>query len=97
MLKYLIVFLGTNGCAVDNGGCSHLCFWCQQAVRCACPMGLELLSDLKTCVVPEAFLLFTNRYTLMPGCFHLQHSLACWVYLLNHLMNCLHFITTLLK
>lgn len=53
---------GTNDCAVHNGGCSHLCFWCQRAVRCACPMGMELLSDLRTCVVPEAFLLFTNRY-----------------------------------
>ncbi|XP_078114054.1 low-density lipoprotein receptor-related protein 5 [Sander vitreus] len=52
---------GTNGCALDNGGCSHLCFWCRQAVSCACPMGMELLSDLQTCVVPEAFLLFTNR------------------------------------
>ncbi|XP_028286130.1 low-density lipoprotein receptor-related protein 5 [Parambassis ranga] len=52
---------GTNGCAVDNGKCSHLCFWRQQAVSCACPMGMELLSDLQTCVVPEAFLLFTNR------------------------------------
>uniref|UniRef100_A0A4W6FVJ7 Low density lipoprotein receptor-related protein 5 n=1 Tax=Lates calcarifer TaxID=8187 RepID=A0A4W6FVJ7_LATCA len=52
---------GTNGCAVDNGGCSHLCFWRRQAVSCACPMGMELLSDLQTCVVPEAFLLFTNR------------------------------------
>lgn len=53
---------GTNDCALNNGGCSHLCFWCQRAVRCACPMGMELLSDLRTCVVPEAFLLFTNRY-----------------------------------
>ncbi|KAM4553054.1 low-density lipoprotein receptor-related protein 5 isoform 1-T1 [Fundulus diaphanus] len=52
---------GTNGCAENNGGCSHLCFWCERVVRCACPMGLELLSDLRTCVVPEAFLLFTNR------------------------------------
>ncbi|XP_058500814.1 low-density lipoprotein receptor-related protein 5 [Solea solea] len=52
---------GTNGCAVDNGGCSHLCFWRRQTVSCACPMGMELLSDLQTCVVPEAFLLFTNR------------------------------------
>ncbi|XP_029697135.1 low-density lipoprotein receptor-related protein 5 isoform X2 [Takifugu rubripes] len=52
---------GTNDCALNNGGCSHLCFWCQRAVRCACPMGMELLSDLHTCVVPEAFLLFTNR------------------------------------
>lgn len=32
-------------------------------------MGMELLSDLHTCVVPEAFLLFTNRYSTpsMPG------------------------------
>uniref|UniRef100_A0A665WA41 EGF-like domain-containing protein n=1 Tax=Echeneis naucrates TaxID=173247 RepID=A0A665WA41_ECHNA len=52
---------GTNGCAVENGGCSHLCFWRRQAVSCACPIGMELLSDLQTCVVPEAFLLFTNR------------------------------------
>ncbi|CAL8375096.1 unnamed protein product [Arctogadus glacialis] len=52
---------GTNGCAADNGGCSHLCFWHAQGARCACPMGLELLPDLQTCVVPEAFLLFTNR------------------------------------
>lgn len=53
---------GTNGCAVENGGCSHLCFWRRRAVSCACPMGMELLPDLQTCVVPEAFLLFTNRY-----------------------------------
>ncbi|XP_031420163.1 low-density lipoprotein receptor-related protein 5 isoform X2 [Clupea harengus] len=52
---------GTNGCADTNGGCSHLCFHRPQGLRCACPMGLELLSDLRTCVVPEAFLLFTNR------------------------------------
>uniref|UniRef100_A0A8C6S670 Low density lipoprotein receptor-related protein 5 n=1 Tax=Neogobius melanostomus TaxID=47308 RepID=A0A8C6S670_9GOBI len=52
---------GTNGCAENNGGCSHLCFWRRQAISCACPMGMELLSDMQTCVVPEAFLLFTNR------------------------------------
>ncbi|XP_061077917.1 low-density lipoprotein receptor-related protein 5 [Conger conger] len=52
---------GTNGCAEDNGGCSHLCFHRPQGLRCACPMGLELLSDLRSCIVPEAFLLFTNR------------------------------------
>uniref|UniRef100_A0AAY5EKD9 Low density lipoprotein receptor-related protein 5 n=1 Tax=Electrophorus electricus TaxID=8005 RepID=A0AAY5EKD9_ELEEL len=52
---------GTNGCAFSNGGCSHLCFHGPRELTCACPMGLELLSDLHTCVVPEAFLLFTNR------------------------------------
>ncbi|TTJ07848.1 Low-density lipoprotein receptor-related protein 5 [Bagarius yarrelli] len=52
---------GTNGCTDYNGGCSHLCFNGPRGVTCACPTGLELLSDLRTCVVPEAFLLFTNR------------------------------------
>ncbi|XP_018608191.1 low-density lipoprotein receptor-related protein 5-like isoform X1 [Scleropages formosus] len=52
---------GTNACAVDDGGCSHLCLYRPQGPQCACPMGLELLSDLSTCVVPEAFLLFTHR------------------------------------
>ncbi|XP_055796432.1 low-density lipoprotein receptor-related protein 5-like isoform X1 [Salvelinus fontinalis] len=52
---------GTNGCVEDNGGCSHLCFHRPQGLRCDCPMGLELLSDMRMCVVPEAFLLFTNR------------------------------------
>ena len=28
---------------------------------CACPMGLELLANGKTCIIPEAFLLFTRR------------------------------------
>lgn len=52
---------GTNPCADRNGGCSHLCFFTPRATKCGCPIGLELLSDLQTCVVPEAFLLFTSR------------------------------------
>ncbi|XP_006642533.3 low-density lipoprotein receptor-related protein 5 [Lepisosteus oculatus] len=52
---------GTNSCTENNGGCSHLCFYRPQGLRCACPMGLELLNDMKTCIVPEAFLLFTTR------------------------------------
>ncbi|XP_054246287.1 low-density lipoprotein receptor-related protein 5 [Indicator indicator] len=52
---------GTNSCAENNGGCSHLCFFTPQEARCACPMGLELLTDMKTCIVPEAFLVFTSR------------------------------------
>ncbi|XP_026581836.1 low-density lipoprotein receptor-related protein 5-like protein, partial [Pseudonaja textilis] len=53
--------LGTNPCAESNGGCSHLCLYRPQGLRCACPIGLELLSDMKTCIVPEAFLLFSRR------------------------------------
>ncbi|XP_054682744.1 low-density lipoprotein receptor-related protein 5 isoform X3 [Grus americana] len=52
---------GTNSCAENNGGCSHLCFFTPQETRCACPIGLELLSDMKTCIIPEAFLVFTSR------------------------------------
>lgn len=52
---------GTNPCAEDNGGCSHLCLYRPQGPRCACPIGLELISDMKTCIVPEAFLLFSRR------------------------------------
>ncbi|KAK2099997.1 Low-density lipoprotein receptor- protein 5 [Saguinus oedipus] len=52
---------GTNPCADENGGCSHLCFFTPRSTRCGCPIGLELLSDMKTCIVPEAFLVFTSR------------------------------------
>nr|XP_020641437.1 low-density lipoprotein receptor-related protein 6 isoform X2 [Pogona vitticeps] len=53
--------IGTNPCAESNGGCSHLCLFRPQGLRCACPIGLELISDMKTCIVPEAFLLFSRR------------------------------------
>ncbi|TKC52294.1 hypothetical protein EI555_000413, partial [Monodon monoceros] len=53
--------VGTNPCADRNGGCSHLCFFTPHAAKCGCPIGLELLSDMKTCIVPEAFLVFTSR------------------------------------
>ncbi|XP_020639840.3 low-density lipoprotein receptor-related protein 5 [Pogona vitticeps] len=53
--------VGSNPCAENNGGCSHLCFFTPQECRCACPIGLELLSDMKTCIIPEAFLVFTSR------------------------------------
>ncbi|ELU01251.1 hypothetical protein CAPTEDRAFT_42452, partial [Capitella teleta] len=54
---------GTNPCASDNGGCSHLCLHrpLPKGHLCACPMGMELIADGRTCVVPEAFLLFSHR------------------------------------
>lgn len=53
--------LGTNPCAENNGDCSHLCLYKPQGVRCACPIGLELIRDMRTCIIPEAFLLFSRR------------------------------------
>lgn len=66
-LKAVSVFnySGTNPCAHYNGGCSHLCLYtADQGVVCACPMGLELVSNGKTCIVPEAFLLFTSHHDI---------------------------------
>ncbi|KAM9468136.1 low-density lipoprotein receptor-related protein 6 [Clarias gariepinus] len=52
---------GTNPCAENNGGCSHLCLYRPQGVACGCPIGLELMGDMSTCIVPEAFLLFSRH------------------------------------
>ncbi|XP_071041955.1 low-density lipoprotein receptor-related protein 1B [Parasteatoda tepidariorum] len=53
---------GTSPCANDNGNCSHLCLnRPNNNYTCSCPIGLELTSDNKTCIVPEAFLLFTRK------------------------------------
>ncbi|KAK7490751.1 hypothetical protein BaRGS_00017980, partial [Batillaria attramentaria] len=54
---------GTNPCADNNNGCSHLCLYRPppKGPICACPMGLELVSNGTTCIVPEAFLLFSSQ------------------------------------
>ncbi|XP_028025930.1 low-density lipoprotein receptor-related protein 6 [Bombyx mandarina] len=53
--------LGWNPCADDNGGCSHLCFNRPDDYICGCPLGLELTADKKTCVEPEAFLVYSRK------------------------------------
>uniref|UniRef100_A0A8C2JCE0 Low density lipoprotein receptor-related protein 6 n=1 Tax=Cyprinus carpio TaxID=7962 RepID=A0A8C2JCE0_CYPCA len=58
---YVHQTFGVNPCAHANGGCSHLCLYKPQGVSCACPIGLELMADLSTCIVPEAFLLFSRH------------------------------------
>ena len=53
---------GSNGCAKNNGGCSQLCLIRpNDKYICACQVGYELTEDMKTCTVPEAFLLFTRK------------------------------------
>uniref|UniRef100_T1J651 EGF-like domain-containing protein n=1 Tax=Strigamia maritima TaxID=126957 RepID=T1J651_STRMM len=54
--------IGSNPCAVDNGDCSHLCLYRPNGTYiCACPMRLELTSNERTCILPEAFLLFSRK------------------------------------
>ena len=42
--------VGFNDCQVNNGGCSHLCLFRRVGVKCACPAGMELLADKKSCI-----------------------------------------------
>ncbi|XP_025087886.1 low-density lipoprotein receptor-related protein 4-like isoform X3 [Pomacea canaliculata] len=51
-----------NRCGKNNGGCSHLCLPSPGGVSCACPTGLLLQPDQKTCnTVPREYLLFSGR------------------------------------
>lgn len=55
-----------NRCAEDKrklkGGCSHLCLPNKSSRRCACPIGLTLLDDQKTCTtVPDRLLLLARK------------------------------------
>lgn len=52
--------IGTNPCAIKNGGCSHLCLNRPKDYVCRCPIDYELAKDKKTCVVPAAFLFFSK-------------------------------------
>ncbi|XP_015752720.1 PREDICTED: low-density lipoprotein receptor-related protein 4-like [Acropora digitifera] len=42
-------FSGSHLCSKNNGGCSDLCLLKPQGYQCACPTGITLKSDGKTC------------------------------------------------
>ncbi|KFD58360.1 hypothetical protein M514_00586 [Trichuris suis] len=50
-----------NECGQNNGNCSHLCLFRPTGRVCMCPVGWELATNGRTCNVPEAFLMFTER------------------------------------
>uniref|UniRef100_A0A915DV98 EGF-like domain-containing protein n=1 Tax=Ditylenchus dipsaci TaxID=166011 RepID=A0A915DV98_9BILA len=46
-------------CALDNGGCQHICVQLGSTIRkCLCSVGFELQEDLRTCKIPDEFLIF---------------------------------------
>ncbi|KAL3843281.1 hypothetical protein ACJMK2_021223 [Sinanodonta woodiana] len=54
-----------NKCAKNNGGCSHMCLPNPYGTSCACPTGLQLRTDQKTCEsMPEEYLLFASRNSI---------------------------------
>ncbi|XP_059144487.1 low-density lipoprotein receptor-related protein 4-like [Physella acuta] len=51
-----------NRCGTNNGGCSHLCLPHPKGTSCACPTGILLKKDGKTCYdAPSKYLLFASR------------------------------------
>ncbi|OXA50506.1 Low-density lipoprotein receptor-related protein 6 [Folsomia candida] len=50
----------TNSCSKANGGCKHLCLYKPSGAVCACASGYELASDNQSCLVPDAFLVFSR-------------------------------------
>ncbi|XP_066985718.1 low-density lipoprotein receptor-related protein 4 isoform X1 [Macrobrachium rosenbergii] len=52
------------GCAVDNGGCSHLCLPGKDSYRCYCPHGLVLLNGNLCSDRPNNVLVFAQRSNL---------------------------------
>lgn len=54
---------GWNPCSDNNGNCSHICLYRHNKTRvCACQIGHELASDGLNCIVPEAFMLYTQKH-----------------------------------
>lgn len=55
----------TNPCAINNGGCTHLCLnRPNNDYVCACQMAYELMNDQRTCVLPKSFLLFATNESI---------------------------------
>ncbi|XP_054255926.1 low-density lipoprotein receptor-related protein 6 isoform X5 [Indicator indicator] len=55
----------TNPCGINNGGCSHLCLMSptKPSYQCACPTGVKLLENGKTCKDGATELLLLARRT----------------------------------
>uniref|UniRef100_A0A8C6LFG2 Low density lipoprotein receptor-related protein 4 n=1 Tax=Nothobranchius furzeri TaxID=105023 RepID=A0A8C6LFG2_NOTFU len=57
--------LGFNKCGRNNGGCTHLCLPRPNGTSCACPTGILLKGDGRSCDdSPETYLLFSNRVSV---------------------------------
>lgn len=52
----------SNLCSLSNGHCSHLCLLSPSGYSCACPIGVKLSSDDKTCKSgPTDYIIFARR------------------------------------
>ncbi|CAB3366747.1 Hypothetical predicted protein [Cloeon dipterum] len=57
--------IAENACGHNNGDCSHLCLRTESSFVCACPTGILMGPDGRTCNnTPHAYLLFATRSAL---------------------------------
>ena len=47
--SWIVFIIVINPCQKNNGGCSHLCLLKPNGFACACPTGIALKEDNKTC------------------------------------------------
>ncbi|KAK9509474.1 hypothetical protein O3M35_006784 [Rhynocoris fuscipes] len=53
-------------CVINNGGCSHLCLLSPSGEVCACPVGIKLKEDGKTChSTPDTWLILAHRKEIL--------------------------------
>ena len=64
----------SSGCGEATVSCSHLCLNTPLGPTCACPTGHELGRDNVSCVIPEAFLIFTRRDDIKRMSIELENS-----------------------
>lgn len=51
-----------NHCGIRNGGCSHICLLNMKDYACACPIGVKLTEDGRTCKEkPSSYIIFAHR------------------------------------
>lgn len=70
----VVKVVGINLCVDRNGGCSYLCFFIFYVIWCGCFIGLELLSDMKICIVFEVFLVFISRVVIYRIFFEINNN-----------------------
>ena len=63
MCNMCACYAGENVCSHDNGGCSHLCIYrpAGKSPVCLCPRNMRLQVDNRTCVIPDAYLLYSRH------------------------------------
>lgn len=67
----------TNPCGIDNGGCSHLCLMSpvKPFYQCACPTGVKLLENGKTCKDGKKIVSKKEKFQIATG---ILYDLFCF-------------------